>query len=291
MDATFLPKVLILIATLLLASSFGSVRAGTQEHWSFVSNDQASYRVTTSVEAQHGTQLMMIDGTELEHPIEYQKQPHWQNSWKSSWQRLFMPSGHIYQTVKARPYTGKHLHISGFVRGIKPNFAKMEKKFSDYYEGAEKVSLDQFLNADKTLDDEQANIEYQEKRREFRDFIQRSYDNSRYGISVLLDMGPIQASSTRFRWHFPTSFGGPRLNELWNRFNVEVSVPEACESISIVLWQYGVAITEFDHLVVSEQGDAVGGGGYNFNLGAEKLIKQLLETDIEATSFSNLSFE
>lgn len=291
MDATFLPKVLILTATMLLASSFGAARADTQEHWLFVSNDQARYRVKASIEAQHGTKLMMIDGTELEHPIEYQKQPHWQSAWQNSWQSLFMPSGQLYQTIKARPYTSKHLHISGFARGIKPNFAKMEKEFSDYYEGAAKVSLDHFLNAEKTLDDEQANIEYQEKRREFRDFIQGSYESSNYGIAVLLDMGPKQSSRTRFRWHFPTSFGGPRLNELWNRFNVEVSIPEACESISIVLWQHGVAITEFDHLVVSEQGDGVGRGGSNFNLGTEKLIKQLLETDIGATRFSNLSFE
>jgi len=64
------------------------------------------------------------------------------------------------------------------------------------------------------------------------------------------------------------------LNELWNRFNVEVSIPEGCKSISIVLWQHGVAITEFDHLVVSEQGDAVMRGGSSYNFGNEKLMKK-----------------
>ncbi|MBL4670711.1 MAG: hypothetical protein JKX81_00515 [Arenicella sp.] len=71
-------------------------------------------------------------------------------------------------------------------------------------------------------------------------------------------MGLTQGGNADIQWHSRTSFGAPRLNELWNRFNVELSIPESCKSISIVLWQHGLAITEFDHLVVSEQGDAVG---------------------------------
>ena len=104
-------------------------------------------------------------------------------------------------------------------------------------------------------------------------------------------MGLTQRGTADVRWHSPTSFGAPRLNELWNRFNVEVSIPEGCKSISIVLWQRGVAITEFDHLVVSEQGGAVVRGGSSYNFGNEKLMKKLLESNPGTSSFSNLSFE
>ncbi|MFQ3243429.1 MAG: hypothetical protein ACI9SP_000047 [Arenicella sp.] len=175
----------------------------------------------------------------------------------------------------------------------------MEKQFSDYYEVNQQDRLAQFLGDSTHPSDteirqrlaEQAKAIYQEERLEFVDFIQRSYDNSRYGIAIGLDMGLTQRGYVDIQWHSPTSFGAPRLNELWNRFNVAVSIPEGCKSISIVLWQYGVAITEFDHLVVLEQGDAIGRGCSGFNLGTDKLIKKLVENNLEASSFSNLSFE
>ncbi len=278
--------------TLFLVSSFGYAQAEPEEMWSFVSEDQARYRLDHSLEAQHGTQLAVIDGTALTHPIEYQKKPPY-------WQLPFNPSGFIYQTIKAEPYVAKHLHVSGFARGVKPNFAKMEKQFSDYYEANQQARLAQFLgdstlSADTEIRQRFAELEkaiYKEERLEFVDFIQRSYENSRYGIAVVLHMGLTQRGNADIQWHSPTSFGAPRLNELWNRFNVEVSIPEGCKSISIVLWQNGVAITEFDHLVVSEQGDAIGSGRSGFNFGTDKLIKKLVENNIEASSFSNLSFE
>jgi hypothetical protein len=100
--------------TLSLVSSFGFARAEPEQMWLFVSEDQARYRLDHSLEAQHGTQLAVIDGTVLTQPIEYQKKaPYWQSP--------FSPSGFIYQTIKAAPYVTKHLHVSGFARGVKPN--------------------------------------------------------------------------------------------------------------------------------------------------------------------------
>jgi hypothetical protein len=286
--------ILLLVSSFgLLESSLRSAQADPEGLWSFVSSDQANYRVDRSLEAQHGVQLAVIDGTELTYPIEYQKNQ------QQYWQRIFRPSGYIYQTIKAEPYVAKHLHISGFARGVKPNFAEMEKEFSDYHEGDQQARLAEFLGNLNVSDgaeasqrfNEEANAIYQEKRLEFVNFIQRSYENSQYGIAVVLDMGLTQLGKVDIQWHSPTSFGAPSLNELWNRFNVEVSVPEGCKSISIVLWQHGVAITEFDHLVVSEQGDAVGRGRVGYHFGTENLIKKLLENKLETSSFSNLSFE
>ncbi|MFT6407677.1 MAG: hypothetical protein ACJAQ6_001090 [Arenicella sp.] len=189
--------------------------------------------------------------------------------------------------------------ISGFARGINPNFSKMEKHFADYYEGDQQASLVSFLgnfNASdkaraskrfKLTDDQQ----YQQKRLEFGEFIRRSYKDSEHGIAVLLDMGRMLRGKPDMQWHAPTPFGAPRLNQLWNRFNVEVSISENCKSISIILWQRGVSITEFDHLAVSEQGDAVDGSRANFNLDAQTLMQEIAVNDVVATRFLNLSFE
>lgn len=265
---------------------------GSDDQWAFISDDLTSYRVEPSVNAQNGEHLMVIDGTVLKYPIEYQQQGGY-------WQRPFRPSGYLYQSINAKPYISKHLHISGFARAIKPNFAELEKQFTDYYEGAEQARLSVFLNdyraADKPVATERFNEDYsgyyQEKLLEFKEFIRTSNENSQYGIAVFLDMGEGNWNRRDIRAHGPTSLGAQRLNELWNRFNVEVSIPKGCQSISIVLWQQGVAISEFDHLAVSEQGDAIDTNISNFRLNADTLVKKIIENHDLTAGFSNLSFE
>lgn len=282
----YIPLIAILLAQDLMVPVFAS-----GDGWGFASSDDASYRVEKSIDAQDGEHLAVIDGTTLTFPISYQEEGRY-------WLDPFRPSGYVYQSVEAKPYLSTHLHISGFARGVKPNFAELEKQFFDYYQGAQEVRLIKFLGnvqeAEKSAAtkrfDEYEQGRYEEKLSEFQRFIHNSYNDAQYGIAVILDMGGALGNRV-IQAHGPTSAGAPRSNELWNRFNVEVGMPEACQSITIVMWQQGVAISEFDYLVVSEQGEKIGFRVSNFSLDAKPLFDKIIESRDLATQFSNLSFE
>ena len=93
------------------------------------------------------------------------------------------------------------------------------------------------------------------------------------------------------RTHWPTSTGTSHSKDLWYRFNVEVSVPRGCRSISIVLWQSGIVIAEFDHLVVSELGGAIETSAFGISLKAPELLEKIVEKRDLESQFINLSFE
>lgn len=294
---TPLLKKLLTVTALLIPVLLKPAIADSGLAWSFVSNDHTSYQVLGSIDAQEGMHLISIDGTTLEFPIDYERKDRY-------WLVPHRPGGYLYQSIKAQPYVSKHLHISGFARGIRPNFSELEKQFSEYHQGAQEVRLSKFLSDFKPADQVSAAQSFKqdeepvfvEKMQEFQQYIRSSYKNSQYGISVLLDMGADHRGRRMIKTHEPTSVGAPRLNELWNRFNVEVGVPSGCRSITIVLWQRGIAISEFDHLVVSEQGDVIDTNSSDFYRGPGALLEDIIlekiieENDLESR-FLNLSFE
>ena len=288
------PFSILLYSALIIGISAHSNHATSQssDSWAFVTDDEISYQARRSIDAQNGESVLEIDGTMLSFPIEFQQKHQY-------WSAPSRPSGYVVQTISAAPYVAKHLHISGFARGVKPNFAKLEKKFSDYYQGAQKVRLNKLLTSVSDADQDDVTewfIEdneglYEEKLVEFRTFIRDSYDNSDYGIAVVLDMGDGKYGERDLRFQGPTSTGAPRLNEFWNRFNVEVSIPQGCQSISIVLWQRGVTISQFDYLAISEQGDPIQNSGSRFYLEATPVYEIIAKSRDLSRNFSNLSFE
>lgn len=266
--------------------------AGSDNGWAFITEDEASYIVKSSIDAQDGEHLIMIDGTTLNYPIDYFKET-------TNRRHGFRPSGYLYQTIDANPYTNKHLHISGFARSLKPDFVELEKQFSDYYEGQQEAFLSKFLDSIKDVN-KSAETAYFKKEYEdgylresqyFKEFVRRSYKDLEYGIVVILDLGEWYLDRRQIQVHKPTSVGAPRLNELWNRFNVEVSIPKGCKSISIVLWQQGIAISQFDHVAISEQGSVIDTIDLITLHEFDTLIKKIKENNNIAANFSNLSFE
>ncbi|RBP51730.1 hypothetical protein DFR28_1021163 [Arenicella xantha] len=246
--------------------------------------------VARSTDSQDGDNLLIIDSTELD----------FEND-SSSFYDLFRHEAYLIQTIVPNKLQGKHLHISGFAKSTTPDFLKLEELFDEKVAESDREKFEMRMvnfnedmaNKYRAWYEENLLLSSKLQRELFAEEMRRSNAIADFGIWVFLHMEEGQYEKRRIYKHIPTSAGHANQNDLWNRFNVEVSVPENCEAVSIVLWSKGLNIVEFDHIAVVEQGQSLAKSTANSYLSSyDELYDYFAQApSIVVSEFTNLSFE
>lgn len=258
--------------------------------WAFHNVSSSRAEVARSTDSQDGDNLLIIDSTELEFENDY-----------NSFYDLFRHEAYVIQTIVPNKLQGRHLHISGFAKSTTPNFLKLEelfdKKFAELEREKFEIRIADFnedmISKYRAWYEENLLLSSKLQRESFAEEMRRSNAVADFGIWVLLHMEDDQYEKRNIYKHIPTSAGSANQNDLWNRLNVEVSVPENCEAISIVLWSKGLNIVEFDHIAVVEQGQSLARPtAINYLSSYEELYDYFEQAPLIVPSeFTNLSFE
>jgi len=270
-----------LINSLLLASSllFAVTIKGkdaTPLHWQSFNHAYTAFDRISSNQAQDGNFIATIDGSHLD-VADFGRTPLYE----------YQPEGYLFQTINAKSYRNKHLHISAFARNIEPDFEDLTKQFENYI--VARYELQESESEDTPLPDPYAAIASG-----FSQHIRDSYAQSGYGVWVLLHMPYSEYGAKVIRQITPTATGNISSPQRWHRFNVEVSIPKECEKITVVFWSRGVSIAQVDHFAIVEHGDALprrNNGAYfsHFDGLYERVLKENSQT--HSSRLENLSFE
>lgn len=276
-----------LITIIWLGCWSAGALAADVDAWTFYNVSSSKAEVTRSTDSQDGHKLLIIDSSELDFENDYR-----------TFYDLFRHEAYLIQTVAANRLRGKHLHISGFAKSTTPDFLKLEKLFYQKLVESDKEKLEKRMTSGNEDIAEKYRAWHKEnqlrQRESFAEEIRRANAAADFGIWVLLHVEEEgQYEKRRVYKHIPTSAGNANQNDLWNRFNVEVSVPENCDAVSIVLWSEGLNIVEFDHIAVVEQGPSLTRPAANIYLSSfDELFDYFAqEPVIVASEFTNLSFE
>ncbi len=284
-------SVVVVAASLCFFAAIQAAQAKPPMNWRVFDYAYTEFDTLKSEQAQDGETLAIIDGTALNF-ADYLEKHHYE----------YQPEGFLYQTIDASQYRGKHLHISAFARNIRPDFEKLENLFSEQLTEIQKLMGGQ--NKVGSHSPQQAS--YLKKRdawraerhaavtSNFSKHIRDSYAQSRYGIWVLLHMEGGTKDQPKIRKFSPTSTGNISTPERWQRFNIEVSIPEHCHKITVVFWSWGVSKAQVDHFAIVEHGPELNRSDYgeyfsSFDRLYEKLI--LKDDQTAEAELRNLSFE
>lgn len=296
-------KSLFLLLTCLVATSFAIKSAAMEDEqeqkilnkvaldqsgtWYFSNSIHSSFAKLGSNDAQEGRHLLEIDSGSFTFPYKLESEV---NGYFISPE----PRGFLFQTILADGFIGKHLHISAFAKSVKPNFEEIKKSYQEWFLEEQKAALNELSNSEnkeqlESLEGDQLEIELNQ----FERFINQSRATSNYGVSVLLHFKEDEKGRSRVALHAPTSVGAPKGDGLWDRFNVELGVPENCQAISIVLWSKGLSIVQYDYVAIVPHGDAVSSRPYRFELYEHEDMYQAVTPLLDGldTRFKNLSFE
>lgn len=248
------------------------------DFWKAVDAPNVAVTVERSSDAQEGDKLLVIDGTSIDYNDEVED-------------ILIQPKGLVVQTFFADHLIGKHLHISGFAKSYEPNFSLLKSQFDLKLQ--KQLESYKLVYADLYDYDEPSLFKdlIETSRENFYNWLSNSNSNADYGISVLLHLEGDAVEEKIIYKHLPTS-RGKNSKFGWNRFNVEVSVPEACKALSVILWSDGINIVTFDHLAMVEQGAALESKGGERLLESDDLFQNLKkESQVSHKKMMNLSFE
>ena len=231
-EITFCFSVLLVISVLFSSSVNASL-----EFWNVIESSNTVISVQKSGEAQEGEKILLIDGSKVEFKNGIYKDP-------------IQPKGYVSQTVLADDLIGKHFHISGFAKSYEPNLAVLKKRFRELVQNESRLYKEQYADLMQGDWFQESMQFYQES---FNDWLERSNSNADYGVFVLLHFADGTFQRQEVQKYVSTS-RGKNSKGRWNRFNVEVSVPDNCKALSLVLWSEGLNIVGFDDFAIVEQG-------------------------------------
>lgn len=231
-EITFCFSVLLVISVLFSSSVNASL-----EFWNVIESSNTVISVQKSGEAQEGEKILLIDGSKVEFKNGIYKDP-------------IQPKGYVSQTVLADDLIGKHFHISGFAKSYEPNLAVLKKRFRELVQNESRLYKEQYADLMQGDWFQESMQFYQES---FNDWLERSNSNADYGVFVLLYFADGTFQRQEVQKYVSTS-RGKNSKGRWNRFNVEVSVPDNCKALSLVLWSEGLNIVGFDDFAIVEQG-------------------------------------
>lgn len=308
--------IIFILLNLILVSS----QAEPPNSWQLFNFRHSDAYAKSSKHAQNGNKLAVLDTTRLSFikkdvlvrvrvPNSLDIENKYTNKTKKVLDIWNSPKAYLFQTFNASKFHKQHLHISAFVRGLKPNTEQLNELFDEKYTQVKKQEIierwlgraekkpeyinqfTKYFNAQSFLD----GIERDKKR--FSEHIEDSINTAEYGMWVVLHLQPKYTNKTSKSLHhyryIPTTANLIGPEEKWHRLNVEVSIPENCEAISIVFFADGLMKTEIDHVVIVPHGEQLEKNNGNLFSSFQEVFKDYATPTLNQwpDNANNLGFE
>ena len=295
----FFNLTLVLVACLLVEQA----RSAQPLEWQFYNVRHSIVDQVSSPEAQDGESLAVVDTSQLNFQVSYTQDSEGRSYRFSRYgYDESQPWGFLYQTFDAKKYINKHLHISTFVKSLEPDLQALESWYAEQYSLMIEAKLakidDEFSSAEnyqqiKIFNVQELQAQQKQAILDFAVFIRESYENAYFETRVVLHRKTDTDKSVIVEAYAPTSSGLHNSSQLWNRFNIEVGIPEDCYAISVVFESRGLNKLYFDHVALVEHGEKLADRG---RVTARSMPQRFVEhiedkPIINSDGFQNLSFE
>lgn len=294
----FINSTLVLLVFLLVSK----VHSAQPLDWQFHNIRHSIVDRILSPQAQDGGSLAVVDTSQLDFQENYSATYDFRPRGFSRYDYSdSQPWGFLYQTFSAKEYRNKHLHISAFAKSLEPDFKALEDWYAEQYSlliETELANLDAEVSAtdnsqpQKTLFTQGLQGRQKQALLDFTKFIRDSYEAANFEIWVVLYRTSKIEGETIIEGYTPTSSGRNNSAKLWNRFNIEVGIPEDCYAISVVFESQGLNRLYFDHVALVEHGEKLAearAGSLSMSHPFVEHIKTNFK--IDNTGYQNLSFE
>lgn len=178
----------------------------------------------------------------------------------------WVDSFYLLQTINARDYRGKHVHVSAFVRADPSRGLSLIKRYKEIYA-----------------------VQLGEHRRVISRSMETRFDNL-VELSEVTLVAFLHGHGGVTKY---TAIGGPvKTADDWRRLNIEIAVGSDIDALSIGYYQRGVITGYVDHFAIVEHGPISQTKGVPLydKLLAGKL-SALQKENAEKYEFTNMSFE
>lgn len=187
---------------------------------------------------------------------------------------------YLAQTINAKNYRGKHLHISSYIKLDKKD---VTERIEAYQKWIFKKMVDYYKSINMNIDEKDIPIPSQVNH------FKRLVSSTEVMINVFL------SNKNDFVRHASINQYSANSDQ-WQRLNAEVDIPEDCEAITVTVWMKGFGNLYVDDFVIAEQGKHLNTTRrLHRSIRNKQNLQKMLQTWITHAKhkyvFDNLSFE